>query len=189
MFAESGQPELKKTLRGHSTCAQYYCISRFACWNNAGGSEVLHEKTAGKTWHTRGSIQTVNRLVRIKDMQRTRRGLARRRWVSQDWWTLFSPCLSMSSSLWQGGVADSYCIAFKKQQDIVHGSVAQRTCAWSSDSRQGKPFHRDWPEPRITIWQFDGPVHIDIWAVGGERPVFFVRFAQYPSCSDFCFRW
>eukprot|EP00435_Cladocopium_sp_Y103_P011004 s3117_g2.t2 len=31
----------------------------------------------------------------------------------------------------------------------------------------------------ITIWQFDGPVHIDIWAVGGERPVFFVRFAQW----------
>ena len=58
---------------------------------------------------------------------------------------------------------------------------------------QGKPKnHRDLPEPReprITIWQFEGPVHIDIWAIGGERPVFFVRFAQYPSCSDACFRW
>lgn len=31
----------------------------------------------------------------------------------------------------------------------------------------------------ITIWQFEGPVHVDIWAVGGERPVFFVRFAQW----------
>lgn len=31
----------------------------------------------------------------------------------------------------------------------------------------------------ITIWQFEGPVHVDIWSVGGERPVFFVRFAQW----------
>jgi len=31
----------------------------------------------------------------------------------------------------------------------------------------------------ITIWKFGGPVHVDLWAVGGERPVFFVRFAQW----------
>ena len=31
----------------------------------------------------------------------------------------------------------------------------------------------------IAIWKFGGPVHVDLWAVGGERPVFFVRFAQW----------
>ena len=149
MFAQSGQAELKKTLGGHSTCAQYYCMSRFACWNNESGSEVFQEKTAGKTWHTGGSLQTVNRLVHIKDMKSTLSGLGRRRWVSQDWWTLFSPCLSMSSNLWQGDVADSNCIYSRFQEatryctwnvwdklTLEFGSVGQRTCAWSWDSRQ-----------------------------------------------------
>ena len=34
---------------------------------------------------------------------------------------------------------------------------------------------------RMVIWQVGGPIHTDLWAHGGSRPVYLVRFAQRPG--------
>ena len=88
MFAESGQPDLKKNLRGHSTWAMSF--HSFVRFQNIEGMRI--------------SKRQVRCLV----------GLGRnwyhifRKTCPKDWWIPFWPCLNISSNFSQGCLAASW---------------------------------------------------------------------------------